>query len=64
MYAGFDYSIYEPQLVSPAGQLLDDTLNWMSLCWVYRATGGERFMTIGMFESEATVTVTQVRPYS
>lgn len=39
-----------PQLVTPEGHYLADTAGWMELCWIYKATGGEKFMTIGSFE--------------
>lgn len=38
----------EPQL-SYRGDFLTDTLNWVPLCWVYQAQGGEKFMTLGAF---------------
>ncbi len=37
-----------PQL-SYRGDFLTDTLNWVPLCWLYQANGGEKFMTLGAF---------------
>ena len=41
--------VYTPQIVSPAGVQLDDTLNWMEISGVYTALGNETYLTIGDF---------------
>ncbi len=48
-----------PQVVSPAGQVLNDTLNWMVIEGEFYAVGGETHLTIGHFYDEA-VTVQSV----
>ncbi len=40
---------YTPQIISPAGVQLDDTLNWMEVSGIYTATGNELYITIGDF---------------
>ncbi len=40
---------YVPQIVSPAGVQLADTLNWMEISGVYTAIGNEAYLTIGDF---------------
>ena len=40
---------YTPQIISPAGVQLDDTLNWMEVSDIYTATGNETYITIGDF---------------
>jgi hypothetical protein len=44
---------YTPQIVSPSGTFLSDTLNWMEISGVYTAFGGERFITIGNFKDDS-----------
>jgi OOP family OmpA-OmpF porin len=44
---------YTPQIASPSGTFLSDTLNWMEISGVYTALGGERFITIGNFKDDA-----------
>jgi len=41
--------VYTPQIVSPAGVQLDDTLHWMEVSGVYTALGNEAYLTIGDF---------------
>lgn len=45
----------QPQLRTPKGLILKDTANWTELCWIYKAKGGEQFMTIGNFEKNTEV---------
>lgn len=40
-----------PQIESPAGQNLSDTVNWMLVSGMYVAQGGEKYITIGNFHS-------------
>ncbi len=40
---------FTPQIVSPAGIQLTDTLNWMEISSTYTATGNEAYITIGDF---------------
>lgn len=42
-------SYYEPQVVNDYERVLDDTKAWMQVSGVFKARGGERFMTIGNF---------------
>ncbi|HCK21988.1 MAG TPA: hypothetical protein DHW15_07475 [Bacteroidetes bacterium] len=51
----FDYSPLDviPQIVSPDGFFLSDTLNWMKISGIYVAEGGEDWITIGNFKSDA-----------
>jgi len=39
----------KPQVENPAGQMLDDSVNWMPICGYFKASGGEQYMTIGNF---------------
>jgi hypothetical protein len=52
-----DYSLLNnvvgsPQIRNPAGNLLTDTLNWTKIRGVYKAKGGEQFITIGNFDDD------------
>lgn len=49
-----DYSVncplgLQPQLLSPPGVMLADTMGWTLVQGEYTATGGERFLTLGNF---------------
>lgn len=39
-----------PQLKSPKGYFLTDTLSWLRLSWIYQAQGNEDFIIIGNFK--------------
>lgn len=41
----------EPQLKNPKGIFLNNTSKWNHFCRVYKASGGEQFLTIGNFHS-------------
>lgn len=43
------------QLTWPEGFFFADTLNWVELCWLYKAQGGEQFMTIGSFKGNTVI---------
>lgn len=42
-------SYYEPQVVNDHDRVLADTKAWMQISGVFKARGGERFLTIGNF---------------
>jgi hypothetical protein len=37
-------------------EVIDDTLNWVKVCGLYKAHGGEQFLTIGNFNTDAETT--------
>lgn len=43
---------YFPQLFSSASQNIYDTANWVKISGIYKAVGGEKFITIGNFYSD------------
>ena len=47
---------YTPQVVSPAGILYDDTLNWQEVSGTFMADGTEAYLTIGNFFPNAAHT--------
>ena len=51
-----------PQLVSPAGIQLDDTLNWMEVSGTYTANGTEAYLTIGDFFLQSQHNIVQSYP--
>jgi hypothetical protein len=53
---------YTPQIVSPAGVQLDDTLNWMEVSGTYLANGTETYLTIGDFFLQAQHSIVQTYP--
>ncbi|MDV7397173.1 hypothetical protein RZS08_37580, partial [Arthrospira platensis SPKY1] len=44
-----------PQLSPPSGHFLADTLEWMELCGLYKAQGGEQYMLIGSFKGNTAI---------
>ena len=42
---------FAPQIKSPVGVFLNDTLNWIEISGTYIAHGGERYITIGNFNN-------------
>ena len=44
---------YSPQIKSPVGVFMSDTTNWMQISGTYTAIGGEQYITIGNFKSDA-----------
>jgi gliding motility-associated-like protein len=53
---------YVPQIISPAGVQLDDTLNWMEVSGVYTALGNEAYITIGDFFPQSQHSIVQSYP--
>ena len=54
----------KPQVENPAGQMLGDSVNWMPICGYFKASGGERYMTIGNFyDIDDTPIVALYPPY-
>ena len=43
---------HTPQLVW-CGPVIKDTVNWTELKWIYTATGGEQYFTVGNFNTDA-----------
>ena len=51
-----------PQIVSPAGVQLNDTLNWMEVSGTYTANGTETYLTIGDFFLQSQHSIVQSYP--
>lgn len=51
-----------PQLTD--APLITDTVNWTKVCWIYRAKGGEQFLTIGNFRPNTEITDTVRLPFN
>ncbi|MGE0562580.1 MAG: gliding motility-associated C-terminal domain-containing protein [Flavobacteriales bacterium] len=53
--SNFNYIPVTPQIINDASaQILDDRNNWMEISGAYTAVGGEQYITIGSFSSQAT----------
>jgi gliding motility-associated-like protein len=48
------YTGITPQITSPPGVFITDTLNWTSITGLYHAIGGEKYLTIGNFHDTLT----------
>jgi gliding motility-associated-like protein len=49
-------SNYHPQIVSPKGFVLNDSINWTKISGSYIAQGGEEYLTIGIFVPNDSLT--------
>lgn len=52
-YSGLDTLPFQPQLETADGIFFNDTANWIKVELQFVATGGEKYMTIGNFKSNA-----------
>ena len=56
---------FTPQIVSPAGVYLSDTVNWTEISGTYIAHGGEKYITLGNFNTHTdTIGVVYHNNYS
>ncbi|MCB0566630.1 MAG: gliding motility-associated C-terminal domain-containing protein [Phaeodactylibacter sp.] len=53
----------EPQLNNNSGNFLTSQEEWMPLRWVYKASGGEAFMTMGNFRPDEAVDYVEVEQW-
>lgn len=51
-----------PQIESPVGMVITDTLHWTTVSGSFIANGGEKFMAIGNFRDNANTTYTYPEP--
>jgi hypothetical protein len=54
------FIVAKPQVESPDSVLLEDKAGWIEIAGQFIATGGEKFITIGVFKSEDELYVQQV----
>jgi gliding motility-associated-like protein len=45
-------NIFNPQIQNPVGHILDDTMGWMPVEGIFKATGGEKYIYIGSFRDD------------
>lgn len=51
---------YTPQITNPASNILTDKVNWVLISGEYSALGGEKFITIGNFSTNANSNIVTV----
>jgi len=51
-----------PQILNYGNPIITDTLNWVKVSGIYKAIGGEQFITIGNFKTDAQTSYKQVQP--
>ena len=56
-------SNYKPQLVSPKGFIISDTISWTTISSNYLAHGGEQYLTLGIFVINDSINWTFRHPY-
>jgi gliding motility-associated-like protein len=54
--------MYSPQITSPTGLFIQDTLNWQKITGIYTALGGEQYITIGNFKDANTTDTIHTNP--
>ncbi|MBK9283556.1 MAG: gliding motility-associated C-terminal domain-containing protein [Sphingobacteriaceae bacterium] len=60
----FGTSTLTPQIKSPDGVFITDTLNWVKIQGTFIADGTEKYLTLGSFKLNANTTFTPVFPSS
>lgn len=60
--AGITVLPYAPQVSNTTGNVLSDTLGWSKVSGYFTAAGGENFITIGNFKTDAASGITDVNP--
>jgi gliding motility-associated-like protein len=55
---------YVPQIISPSGVFLKDTLNWYRVEGTYTAVGGEKYITIGNFKDASSTDTIHTDPFA
>lgn len=48
---------YQPQWKNPSNNFISDTVGWQLLSGLFKANGGEKFVTIGCFDDSASIQV-------
>ncbi len=51
-----------PQILNYGNPVITDTLNWVKVSAIYKAQGGEQYITIGNFKTDAQTSYKQVQP--
>ncbi len=51
-----------PQILNYGNPIITDTLNWVKVSGIYKAQGGEQYITIGNFKTDAQTSYKQVQP--
>ncbi|MBK9285597.1 MAG: gliding motility-associated C-terminal domain-containing protein [Sphingobacteriaceae bacterium] len=57
-----EVAVVNPQIKSPVGIFLSDTLNWMKVQETFIASGNESYITLGNFKPQALLTASLVYP--
>jgi hypothetical protein len=56
-YSTINYLDHDPQIESPAGVVITETVDWYRVSGFITATGGETYITIGNFHSAAETSI-------
>jgi hypothetical protein len=59
-YANGPITYLNPQVSNPISAILTDTLNWVPITGTFVATGSEKYLVIGNFESNSSTTMSLV----
>lgn len=51
-----------PQIINYGNPIVTDTMNWVKVSGVYVAQGGEQYITIGNFKTDAQTSYKQIQP--
>lgn len=53
---------YVPQFKNPIHNFITDTVGWQKISGIYKATGGEKYITIGCFNDSSQITLSNNDP--
>jgi hypothetical protein len=59
---GLRYIPANAQIVNYGNPIITDTLNWVKVSGIYKAQGGEKFITIGNFKDDANTQIIKFTP--
>ncbi len=51
-----------PQVVGFGNPVIKDTLNWIKIAAIFKAKGGEKYLTLGNFKNNANTAFVQIQP--
>ncbi len=61
-YCNLALTYLTPQVKNTVGNIITDTINWTEVSGTFTATGNEKYLVIGNFNSDATVNKTAFNP--
>jgi gliding motility-associated-like protein len=54
--------LFSPQIKNPSNNFITDTMGWQKVSGIYKAVGGEKYLTIGCFDDSASIILSNYDP--